>query len=87
MAYGTYDTGGILKIDSLGNVILGYESTKDVTMQDMIRHTGAVRRGAVSSFIVSDMPYKSYSDASMAVLMLVLAAIGIGFGYLGLHVL
>lgn len=49
----------ILVGDSLGNVVLGYESTKDVTMQDMIRHTGAVRRGAVSSFIVADMPYKS----------------------------
>jgi len=53
----------ILVGDSLGNVVLGYESTKDVTMNDMVRHTGAVRRGAVSSFIVADMPYNSESDA------------------------
>jgi len=55
----------ILVGDSLGNVVLGYDSTKDVTMQDMIRHTGAVRRGAVSSFIVADMPYKSDEDEAV----------------------
>ena len=49
----------ILVGDSLGNVVLGYDSTKDVSMEDMIRHTGAVRRGAISTFIVADMPYKS----------------------------
>jgi 3-methyl-2-oxobutanoate hydroxymethyltransferase len=53
----------ILIGDSLGNVVLGYESTQEVTMGDMVRHTGAVRRGAVSSFIVADMPYKSEDDA------------------------
>ena len=56
----------ILVGDSLGNVVLGYESTKEVTMQDMIRHTGAVRRGAVTSFIVADMPYKSDETNEMA---------------------
>jgi 3-methyl-2-oxobutanoate hydroxymethyltransferase len=56
----------ILVGDSLGNVILGYESTKDVTMQDMIRHTGAVRRGAVGTFIVADMPYKSDRNFELA---------------------
>jgi len=57
----------ILVGDSLGNVVLGYDSTKEVTMQDMVRHTGAVRRGAVSSFIVADMPYKSDENSEMAV--------------------
>lgn len=52
--------------DSLGNVVLGFDSTKEVTMQDMIRHTGAVRRGAISSFIVSDMPYKSDENKDIA---------------------
>lgn len=49
----------VLVGDSLGNVVLGYDSTQEVTIQDMVRHTGAVRRGAISSFIVTDMPYKS----------------------------
>ncbi|MEA2036426.1 MAG: 3-methyl-2-oxobutanoate hydroxymethyltransferase [Nanoarchaeota archaeon] len=49
----------ILVGDSLGNVILGYDTTQKVTMQDIIRHTGAVRRGAPSTHIVADMPYKS----------------------------
>ncbi len=57
----------ILVGDSLGNVVLGYDSTQEVTMNDMIRHTGAVRRGAVSSFIVSDMPYKSDDTTDLAV--------------------
>lgn len=58
----------ILVGDSLGNVVLGYDSTKEVTMQDMIRHTGAVRRGAVSSFIVTDMPYKSDETKELALM-------------------
>lgn len=57
----------ILVGDSLGNVVLGYDSTKEVTMQDMVRHTGAVRRGAVSSFIVADMPYQSDETKELAV--------------------
>ena len=57
----------ILVGDSLGNVVLGYGSTKDVSMEDMIRHTGAVRRGAISSFIVADMPYKSDENAELAI--------------------
>jgi 3-methyl-2-oxobutanoate hydroxymethyltransferase len=56
----------VLVGDSLGNVVLGYESTKEVTMSDMIRHTGAVRRGAVTSFIVADMPYKSDDTNDLA---------------------
>ncbi len=50
----------ILVGDSLGMVVLGYEDTLQVTMQDMIRHTKATRQGAKDTFIVSDMPYQSY---------------------------
>jgi 3-methyl-2-oxobutanoate hydroxymethyltransferase len=50
----------ILVGDSLGMTMLGYETTLPVTMDDMIRHTQAVRRGAPSVFLVGDMPYMSY---------------------------
>ena len=50
----------ILVGDSLGNVLLGYDSTYPVTMEDMIIHCQAVRRGAPNTFIVGDMPFMSY---------------------------
>ncbi len=50
----------ILVGDSLGMVVLGYDDTLKVTMDDMISHTAAVRRGAPNTFIVADMPYLSY---------------------------
>jgi 3-methyl-2-oxobutanoate hydroxymethyltransferase len=53
----------ILVGDSLGMTMLGYESTLPVTMDDMIRHTQAVRRGAPTAFIVGDMPYMSYQPS------------------------
>lgn len=46
--------------DSVGMVVLGYESTVSVTMEDMIHHGKAVRRGAKDTFIVIDMPFMSY---------------------------
>lgn len=50
----------ILVGDSLGMVVLGYDSTIPVTVEDMIHHTKAVRRGATETFIVTDMPFMSY---------------------------
>jgi 3-methyl-2-oxobutanoate hydroxymethyltransferase len=53
----------ILVGDSLGMTMLGYESTLPVTMDDMIRHSQAVRRGAPTAFTVGDMPYMSYQPS------------------------
>ncbi len=54
------DIDSILVGDSLGNVILGYEDTLSVTMEDMIHHTAAVARGAKNTMVVADMPFMSY---------------------------
>src|SRR5512146_3303994 len=53
----------ILVGDSLGMTMLGYESTLPVTMEDMIRHSAAVRRGAPNVWLVGDMPYMSYQPS------------------------
>lgn len=50
----------ILVGDSLGMVVLGYEDTLEVTMEDMIHHTRAVKRGTKRAFVVADMPFMSY---------------------------
>jgi 3-methyl-2-oxobutanoate hydroxymethyltransferase len=54
----------ILVGDSLGMTMLGYDSTLPVTMNDMIRHTQAVRRGSPNAFLVGDMPYMSYQPSA-----------------------
>ncbi|MEN6420365.1 MAG: 3-methyl-2-oxobutanoate hydroxymethyltransferase [Smithella sp.] len=46
--------------DSLGNVILGYDSTLPVTMEDMLHHTKAVSRAVKNAMIIADMPFLSY---------------------------
>ena len=53
----------ILVGDSLGNVMLGYENTLAVTVDDMIHHGKAVCRGAKQAFVVVDMPFMSYQTS------------------------
>ncbi|HEV2801077.1 MAG TPA: 3-methyl-2-oxobutanoate hydroxymethyltransferase [Pyrinomonadaceae bacterium] len=65
----------ILVGDSVGNVVLGYDTTVPVTLEEMIAHTRAVRRGVQRALLVADMPYGSYhtgaDDAVRAALRLV----------------
>lgn len=49
--------------DSLGMVMLGYDDTLPVTMEDMLHHTKAVTRAAESAFVVADMPFMSYQTS------------------------
>ena len=53
----------VLVGDSLGMTMLGYDSTLPVTMDDMMRHAQAVRRGTPSAFLVGDMPYMTYQPS------------------------
>src|SRR5262249_48121482 len=54
--------------DSLGMVTLGYESTIPVTLEEMLHHTRAVRRGTRNALVVADMPYGTYhAEVSEAV--------------------
>jgi 3-methyl-2-oxobutanoate hydroxymethyltransferase len=54
----------VLVGDSLGMTLLGFDSTLPVTMEDMVRHTAAVRRGAPHQFLVGDLPYMSYQPSN-----------------------
>jgi 3-methyl-2-oxobutanoate hydroxymethyltransferase len=68
-------TDVILVGDSVGNVVLGYDTTVPVTLEEMIRHTRAARRGVERALLVADMPYGSYhtgaDDAVRAALRLI----------------
>ncbi|MDP8265014.1 MAG: 3-methyl-2-oxobutanoate hydroxymethyltransferase [Candidatus Aceula lacicola] len=54
------DIDMILVGDSVANVVLGLESTKEMTMDQMVYHASAVRRGAENALVVGDMPFESY---------------------------
>src|SRR5438045_2400971 len=75
----------ILVGDSLGNVVLGYDSTVPVTLEEMLHHTRAVRRGVERALLVADMPYGSYHTGEDEAVRAVTEAlhvptIGIGAG-------
>jgi 3-methyl-2-oxobutanoate hydroxymethyltransferase len=53
----------VLVGDSVGNVVLGYESTLPVTMEEMRHHVRAVRRGTKTALLVADMPFLSYQSS------------------------
>ncbi|MDF3257403.1 3-methyl-2-oxobutanoate hydroxymethyltransferase [Bacillus velezensis] len=59
----------ILVGDSLGMVVLGYDSTVPVTLEDMIHHTKAVKRGAENTFVFTDMPFLTYHSSIRETLM------------------
>src|SRR6187551_2071305 len=63
----TMDEAGvdvILVGDSLGMVVLGYENTLSVTMEDMLHHCRAVARGAKTAMLIGDMPFMSYQTST-----------------------
>ena len=56
----------ILVGDSLGMVVLGYDTTLPVTLADMVHHTRAARRGAPEAFVIADLPFLSYGAPAQA---------------------
>jgi 3-methyl-2-oxobutanoate hydroxymethyltransferase len=66
---GLLDQSGVDMIlvgDSLGNVVLGHDTTLTVTLADMIRHAGAVTRATTRALVVCDMPFGTTIDPDMA---------------------
>lgn len=57
----------VLVGDSLGNVVLGYETTIEVTLEDMIVFGSAVKRGAQNKFVIVDMPFGTYSTLEQGI--------------------
>jgi len=57
----------ILVGDSMGNVVLGFERTTHVVLEDILRHVAAVRRGAPDTFIIGDLPYGTYETPEQAI--------------------
>src|SRR5205814_6770451 len=57
----------ILVGDSLGMVVLGYEDTTDVTLDEMLHHTRAVARGVKQALLVADMPIHTYDTPEQAI--------------------
>lgn len=53
----------VLVGDSLGNVVLGYDTTVPVTLQQMVHHTAAVRTGVTRALLVADLPFGSYQSS------------------------
>ncbi len=53
--------------DSVGTNVLGYSSVEEVTMEDMLHHLRAVKRGVTNAFLLVDMPYQSFSEPGQAV--------------------
>jgi 3-methyl-2-oxobutanoate hydroxymethyltransferase len=60
------DVDCVLVGDSLGNVIQGRDSTLPVTIEDMVYHVDAVRRGLIHPLLIADLPFMSYHDRATA---------------------
>src|SRR5262245_6934006 len=56
----------VLVGDSVGTNVLGYASEREVTMEDMVHHLKAVRRGVAQAYLLVDLPYQSYETAQQA---------------------
>ena len=56
----------ILVGDSVGTNVLGYASEREVTMEDIVHHLKAVRRGVMQSYLLADLPYQSYATPELA---------------------
>jgi 3-methyl-2-oxobutanoate hydroxymethyltransferase len=66
---GSADQAGvdiILVGDSVGTNVLGYGSEREVTMEDIVHHLKAVRRGVTQSYLLADLPYQSYATPELA---------------------